>query len=497
LDHEGPVTHSEPKNDPSVDLLPEIALQKLNAEIAAGRLQGPFTYPPFEPFHISPIKLTEKHTKGTYRLIHNLSWPYDDTSINSNIPESSKHVNYHTVMDAIQIIMKHPRGSYTMKTDIKDAFKLIPIHPQDHHKLGIKFRGQYYYDTTLPQGASSACRIFERFSTSIDAIHEFDVGEDSSTHYLDDFFFVCLTLLLALHHRIMFDKLCEDINIPQAPAKKTTPSHTTEYLGIILDSLRWRASLPTEKLVTYTEHLTRCLGRKSITQKELQSLVGKLSFAAAVVPARAFLSRLIGKIYTVSDPRAHINITDPMREDMRTWRRFLKNYNGVTYFRMSRILPSNHLNMASDASLQGYGATFGAHWLQDSYPPHWRKLYASNIIGSTFLEMYPLYVLISLFGHNISNRSVLYKTDNQGVVDIINKQSSSSNHIMSIVRPLVLLLIYHNISLHAQHVPGVTHILCDKISRFQVTPKLLIDHGMDQHPTLVPHRLRSSNFKML
>ena len=136
--------------------------------------------------------------------------------------------------------MKHPKGSYTMKTDIEHAFKLIPIHPEDYHKLGIKFNGKYYYDKTLPQGAGSACKIFERFSTSINAIHLHDVGPDSATHYLDDFFFICLSILLALQHRNLFDQLCDDIGIPQAQNKKTEPSHITEYLGLqIYSKIGW------------------------------------------------------------------------------------------------------------------------------------------------------------------------------------------------------------------------------------------------------------------
>lgn len=491
------MTNSDPPNHESVYDLESVTYSKLNSELESGRLKGPFDEPPFEPFHVSPMKLVEKSVEGTYRMIHNLSCPYDETAINHGIPDSSKTVKYAGLKTAIHKIMKHPKGSYTFKTDIKHAFKLIPIHHSEHHKLGIKFYGKYYYDTTLGQGAGSACRIFERFSTALDAIHCFDTNDDSSTHYLDDFFFICLTLILSAFHRQLFDKLCDDIGVPQAMEKKTDPSHTTDYLGITLDSLNWKAYLPQTKLESYKDSIYQALIKKRMTQKELQSLVGKLNHASSVVPARAFLRRLIDKISSVKKPRHYIKITRELRDDLNTWLQFLENYNGVTYFRALQILPSDHLNMASDASIKGYGATFGNKWIQDEYPIEWQNLMRMDLVGSSFIEIYPIYALIMMFGHNLLNSSILFKTDNKGVESIINKQSSKCPYIMQIVRPLVLALVSFNISLRSEHVPGLTHILCDRISRFQVTTQLLRSHHMEMKETIIPDHLKSRNFKLL
>ncbi len=165
LQHQSQVSSTFPDNDRSVFKHQDVVQDKIDKELQAGRLQGPFNRPPFPVFHVSPIKIIEKSTRGKFRLIHNLSWPYDDSSINSQIPADSKSVQYSSVQKAITLIMKSPKGVFTRKTDIQDAFKIIPIHPDDHHKLGFKFRNKYYYDITLPMGAGSACQIFESFST--------------------------------------------------------------------------------------------------------------------------------------------------------------------------------------------------------------------------------------------------------------------------------------------------------------------------------------------
>jgi hypothetical protein len=494
IQHQGIVSGPTPVNDPSISQHFEIALQKINKELSAGRMKGPYSSPPFKHFRISPIKLVEKSTPGSYRLIHNLSWPYDDTSINANIPDPSKTVKYANINTAIQLIMQFPKPSVTRKTDIAHAFKIIPIHPSDHHKLGMKLGEDYYYDVTLPQGCSSACQIFEEFSTALQAIYDFNAQTGLSTHYLDDFFFVDPSPSISASNELLFDTICTDIGVPQAPDKKTTASFLTEFLGLLLDSENWRVSLPQSKLTLYTDNALTLTRSKKVTQKQLQSIIGKLSFATSAVPARPFLRRLIDKIYSVRQPHHFIKITRSMLSDLETWLYFLRNHNGVTYFRSLQILPGDHFHMTADASKQGYGATFGPHWVQEAFPTYWQELLTNKKIGITTLELYPVHVMIGTFGHRIKNSSVLFHSDNTGVVKIINKQSSPNKTIMSIVRPMVLHLMTHNIQLRSIHIPGKENTICDMISRFNITPSILQEHGMDAVPTQIPRQLQSKHF---
>jgi hypothetical protein len=123
-------------------------------------------------------------------------------------------------------------------------------------------------------------------------------------------------------------------------------------------------------------------------------------------------------------------------------------------------------------------------------------MFEKGEIGITTLELYPIYVLLGTFGHLIKNSSVLFHSDNLGVVEVLNKQSSSNKIIMSIVRPLVLLLIKHNVMLRSQHVPGLQNNLCDLISRFQAGPEVLKKYGMNPQQDCIPLEYRSQNFKL-
>ena len=47
-----------------------------------------------------------------------------------------------------------------MKADIKEAYRMVPIHPDDQLLLGIWWNGCVYIDRMLPFGLRSAPKIF-------------------------------------------------------------------------------------------------------------------------------------------------------------------------------------------------------------------------------------------------------------------------------------------------------------------------------------------------
>ena len=57
-------------------------------------------------------------------------------------------VNYSTLQDAINIIMQLDHDIYLTKSDIKLAFRLIPIHPTEYHLFSLKHNGKYFVDVS-------------------------------------------------------------------------------------------------------------------------------------------------------------------------------------------------------------------------------------------------------------------------------------------------------------------------------------------------------------
>ena len=46
------------------------------------------------------------------------------------------------------------------KIDIKHAYRIVPVHPDDYYLLCMKWRDHYFVDRALPFGLCSAPYIF-------------------------------------------------------------------------------------------------------------------------------------------------------------------------------------------------------------------------------------------------------------------------------------------------------------------------------------------------
>ena len=86
---------------------PEVVDAKLNKELAARRLAGPFSSPHFSVFRVS---------LGEFHLIHHLSFP-KGSSLNERISPENTRVSYATVEDAIRFIKSVGSGCFLAKTD--------------------------------------------------------------------------------------------------------------------------------------------------------------------------------------------------------------------------------------------------------------------------------------------------------------------------------------------------------------------------------------------
>ena len=136
---------------------PDIVSSKIEKELAAHRLAGPFHSPPFNDFRVSPLGVVPKKTPGEFRMIHHLSFP-NGPSLNDGIPPEHTSVKYATIEDAIRLVKQNGKGCFLAKIDIKNAFRIIPIQSPDYPLLGMTWDGLYYYDRCMPMGCSSSCK---------------------------------------------------------------------------------------------------------------------------------------------------------------------------------------------------------------------------------------------------------------------------------------------------------------------------------------------------
>ena len=126
------------RNLPSAVSQPSIVTENLSREVALGRVAGPFPSPPLPNFRVPPIGLVPKNHTAKFRTIFHLSFPKSgETSIKSSISKEDFSLQYITIDNAIQGILRFGQGSFLAKTDIESAFRLVPLRPSDYELFGM------------------------------------------------------------------------------------------------------------------------------------------------------------------------------------------------------------------------------------------------------------------------------------------------------------------------------------------------------------------------
>jgi hypothetical protein len=483
IDNDQYVSNLNVKNLKTSFQNPDFVDTYLDKEIAAGRISVPCDHVPLDNMVFSPVGVHPKKQPGKFRIIQHLSFP-KGSSINDGISRDNARVKYASVPDAISKIRKIGKNSFLAKTDIKSAFRIVPVHPNDYHLLGIKWKGKYMYDKVLVMGCSSSCKNFETFATALEWIISQKISDTEVLHILDDFLFIAkkncnesLTIFL---------NLCEHVGVPIAPDKTMGPLVALPFAGIDLNTVEMAAYLPQDKIEKFVGMLDKFLGRSSVTLKEMQSITGMLNFACGIVaPGRAFSRRLYDLTIGVKKSYYKIKLTQDVKLDLETWKWFLMQSNRKYFFLDYIWLTDEVLQLHTDASTSiGYGAYYGTHWISGEWDDT-----VLNQYHITLLEFYPIFVSIYLWGNYLSNKCILLNCDNMAMVYILNKNTSKDKNIMTLLRKFVIICMKYNIFIRAKHIPGKLNVIADFLSRSQVSEAKQINHFLEAQKTQVPESL--------
>ncbi|XP_061175932.1 uncharacterized protein LOC133184874 [Saccostrea echinata] len=369
------------------------------------------------------------------------------------------------------------------KTDIDDAFRIIPVNPSDYHLLGFSWKNKFYFDRCLPMGASSSCQIFEQLSVALQWIMQSRYMAGGMSHILDDFFFIGPADSPNCEKDLTnFLYLCRKIGVPIKMSKTQTPTTIITIYGIEIDSTRMEARLPFDKIRKVKQKLLDMLGKTRTNLCDLQALIGLLNFACSViVPGRAFLRRLIDLTCGVKHPNDLIELPHETKADIETWLTFLATFNGKSVFLSEKWFSSDHLTLYTDASgSMGFAAILDTQW----FVSHWQDNMGEYQIA--IKELFPIVLAIEIWGKEMENKRVLFMSDNMAVVQVINKQTAKEKILMKLIRRLVLATLKWNIHFRAKHIPGKHNVAADRLSRFQFQAAFQFMPQLNRQPTHIP-----------
>lgn len=136
--------------------------------------------------HCSPIGvIPKKHKPGMWWLIVDLFSP-EGASVNDGVSRHICSLSYMSVDIIAEKVASLGLGTLMGKMDIKQAYRMVPVDPNNRHLLGMRWQEAVHVDKVLPFGLHLAPLIFTAVADAIQWIMEQN-GATFVDHYLDDF----------------------------------------------------------------------------------------------------------------------------------------------------------------------------------------------------------------------------------------------------------------------------------------------------------------------
>lgn len=264
---------------------------------------------------------------GDVRLIHDCSRPVGEAV--NDYCTSDWQQKFARVDDAAAVMTK---GCYFAKIDLRSAYRSVKIseNSQDVTGLSWKLHGETVFlkDTKLPFGARLSVGIFHRLTQAVKRMMA-RKGYDLTIVYLDDFLIISETKEICAKALSVLIQLLRKLGFSIQWGKVVDPTTCITFLGVELDSLAMTLRLPEDKLILLKQELQSSLLCTRFTKRQLQSLAGRLSWAAGVVRGRrVFLRRIFNTIRLLRQNYHRVRITSEVRKDLRWWSSFLFTLNG-------------------------------------------------------------------------------------------------------------------------------------------------------------------------
>ena len=438
------------------------------------------------PFRCNPLGARDK-PDGSIRLILDLFQP-EGQSVNAHIDPLEFTVQYTSVDEAIaHIFPLGPQSVLLAKADLQHAFRLIPVLPTQRWLLGFQWNDLYYYDVRIPFGLRSACAIFTDLADMLTLTTRYHARHLNVHHYLDDFFFIgAASTTDCARAYDTFLAICTDSQVPLSPNKCCPPTTRMELLGCVIDTVQMTISLPHSKLQAIIAMLQTVNSSRTVRQRDLLSLVGKLVHATKCIPAgRSFFRRLLDTAYSVRRPHHWVTLTRDTKRDLDWWLTVLPSWNGTAPLIHPTWTPPADLQLHTDASGIGFGGCCGPAWFSVRWPAATTD-WADSV---SWLEMMAILTACLLWGHQWSGLRILMHCDNAGVVGAWKKGWSRDPRLMSLLRQALLMAARHSFGLRVTHVAGVDNAAADALSRLQVPRFRGLRPAADVSATPIPPEL--------
>ena len=418
--------------------------------------QGNYVLCSQKPPVISPFSVIPKPDGGV-RLIHDGSQPAGGSM--NDYATLDHHYRFQTVDDASKLMEP---GWYMAKVDLKSAYRSVPISEHSQQFTGLKWQlgGQTIYlkDIKLPFGSKLAPGIFHQLSQSVKRMMA-RRGYSGMVVYLDDFLLLAPTKAACQEAMSVLIQLLRRLGFQISWTKVIDPARRITFLGVELDTIDMCLRLLQRKLGELHTELQQFATRHRATKRQLQSLTGKLNWAAAVIfGGRVFLRRIIDLSNSLKSKTDRVRLSHGMRRDLQWWLQFMVIFNGKSAVLDKQPITTVHV----DACTTGCGGTFGSDWFYCNWGLDWPQVKNLHI---NHKELLAVVVAATRWAPLWGGKRLYIMSDNQAAVGMLNRGTAKHPLVMEALRWLFWPSATHGFHLTGRYIPGVQNMAADSASR--------------------------------
>ena len=399
---------------------------------------------------LSPIFLTDKKD-GSKRMILNLK------ALNKYMVY--EHFKMENIYKAMELMTK---DCFLASVDLEKAYYSVSIAEIHRKYLRFKFEGKVFEYCCLPNGLSTAPRLFTKLMRVL--FSELRKDGHMSVMYIDD------SLLVADNKQDCIRGINDTIDILKKAGfcinwekSMLAPCHRIEFLGFVLSSSSMRIYVSEDKLGNLKQKLIG-LYRPRITIRDISSAIGTIiSILPAFTYGKLHYRRLEKcKMDSLQASNGNFDVyctlTPGAHEDIEYWLNTADQEHGMM---IDDPVPTH--TIFTDASLSMWGVCFGDIRIGENWTNDELHIADSNI---NILELLAIkHALIKCLS-SISSSTVLFRSDNTTAVSYINNMGGHGSYMCDqIARDVWKIAQDNKIFLTCAYLAGSKNVQADFMSR--------------------------------
>lgn len=469
------ITHFIPDNHRSALDSPNIVNDHIQNELSLQRYSGPFDVSQLltliGPFRTAPLGVVPKPNSTKSRIIQDLSFPRNDTtiaSVNSEINSDNFPCEWGSFAQCYFLVAKAPPGTQVAVFDVDSAYRNIPVHPEDQRHFCVSWNGKVYIDHCVAFGSASSAGLFGRVADCFVAIIQYH-GAQQILKWVDDFIFFRYPSNSSTPYQYSYSsslifEVAHNLGLPWSLPKFHEFSASFTYLGFLWNIPDRSVQLPDAKKKKFSDRCNLWLSGSKQNLRSAQTLLGSLNHCCLVFrSARTHLFHLrsfVARFPPLASPFLSFPVPQALRTDIIWWISALsQEFFGCIVASPPEILP---LKIFVDASTSwGIGILINDKWAAFRISPS--AFSSTHSIG--WAEMVAVELAVSLLCAVHPRKShFLIHSDNQGVIGAIDSSFSRGATQNSSLSRLSSTLLHHDCFISTAYIRSADNP-ADPISR--------------------------------